>query len=77
MSHRILKIPERYGFSICEITTPGKLDVDIVSKKSDEINDLFVSELVSSDNEVKELFQKFLQDAKLSSHLMVVAKKMG
>ena len=67
---------ERYGFSICEITTPGKLDVDIVSKKSDEINDLFVSELVSSDNEVKELFQKFLQDAKLSSHMMVVAKKM-
>lgn len=67
---------ENYGFSICEITTPGKLDVDIVSKKSSAIKDSFVSELISCDNEIKEMFQKFLQDARLSSHMMVVAKKI-
>ncbi len=67
---------EKHGFSICEITTPGKLDVDIISKKSNAIKDPFVLELISSDIGVKEMFQKFLQDANLSSHMMVVAKKI-
>lgn len=67
---------ERTGFEICEITTPGKLDVDLVSKKESEVHDPFIREIISSSQEIKDKFQSFLQEAKLSSHMMVVAKKI-
>lgn len=67
---------KRHSFDIVEITTPGKLDVDIVSKQVSDINGDFLSQLIiESDDNVKQKFQKFLQEANLSSHMMVVAKR--
>ncbi|EHQ36871.1 class I SAM-dependent methyltransferase [Methanoplanus limicola] len=66
---------ERNGFEVCEITTPGKLDVDIVSKQLSDIKDPFIRKLIESDQEIKDNFQTFLQEAGLSSHMMAVAKK--
>jgi SAM-dependent methyltransferase len=66
---------ERHGFEICELSTPGKLDVDIVTKQLDFIKDSFIKTIVSSDETVKKQFQIFLQKSNLSSHMMVVARK--
>ena len=66
---------EYSGFSICEITTPGKLDVDIVKKQLDVVKDPFIKKIVNSEEKVKKQFQMFLQNSNLSSHMMVVARK--
>jgi 2-polyprenyl-3-methyl-5-hydroxy-6-metoxy-1,4-benzoquinol methylase len=66
---------ERHGFEICKLSTPGKLDVDIVTKQLDFIKDPFIRTIVSSDETVKKQFQIFLQKSNLSSHMMVVARK--
>lgn len=66
---------EKNGFEICELITPGKLDVDIVSKKAAEIKDPFIKKIIESDQPAKDKFQIFLQEAKLSSHMMIIAKK--
>jgi len=68
---------EKNGFKICEIITPGKLDIDIVSKKSSDVSDPFIKKLIECNSDVKEKFQIFLQEAKLSSHMMVIAKKIN
>jgi 2-polyprenyl-3-methyl-5-hydroxy-6-metoxy-1,4-benzoquinol methylase len=64
------------GFEICEITTPGKLDVDIASKQVFDIEEKFAKKIVTSDEITKQAFQNFLQKARLSSHMMVVARKL-
>ena len=66
---------ENAGFSICEITTPGELDVDIVAKQLGDINDPFIKKIVSGDETIKKQFQTFLQKTNMSSHMMVVARK--
>ncbi len=69
------RILENAGFSICEITTPGKLDVDIVAKQYGDINDPFIKKIITSDEKIKNEFQIFLEKSNLSSHMMVVARK--
>lgn len=67
---------ERHGFVVRSVTTPGKLDVDIAEKQADDIGCGFVRRfLAKADSPVKEKFQGLLQEAKLSSHMMVVAQK--
>ena len=66
---------EKHGFDICQISTPGKLDADIVANNISHVHDPFLREMLAGDLQVREAFQKFLQDAKLSSHMMVIAKK--
>jgi len=63
------------GFTLCEITTPGKLDVDIAGKQLSDIQDPFIKSLVSADDCVRQLLQKCLQDMRMSSHMMVVARR--
>jgi 2-polyprenyl-3-methyl-5-hydroxy-6-metoxy-1,4-benzoquinol methylase/ribosomal protein S27E len=66
-----------HGFEICEITTPGKLDVDIVSKQLNDINCSFIKTLLcESDDLKKKKIQKFLQEIHFSSHMMIVAKRI-
>ena len=67
---------KQYGFEVLEVTTPGKLDVDIVTKQKSDVKDSFINKILSSDENVKSKFQTFLQDAKLSSHMMIVARKI-
>ena len=64
----------RHGFEVLEVTTPGKLDVDIASKQISDINIPFIREILNGDDVVKSKFQTFLQESKLSSHMMVIAK---
>lgn len=69
---------ERTGFEIVSITTPGKLDWDIVEKMIAEGIDLgrWWNTVSNSENEAKESLQKWITDNSFSSHMMAVAKKI-
>lgn len=70
---------ERIGFEIVEITTPGKLDWDIVEGmiKNEGYNaGAFWGSLAKeSGNECKEELQAWIAKNNLSSHMRVIAKK--
>lgn len=66
------------GFEILELTTPGLLDVQLVSRANNRIprRQYFQRYMTSLDDElVMERFQAFLQQNNLSSHLRVVVRK--
>jgi SAM-dependent methyltransferase len=73
------RVVERSGFELLDLRTPGKLDVDIVHNivtedptiPLDRFSRMIVLE---SDEEVREAFQRFLQENQLSSHICVVAR---
>ena len=65
---------KRHGFDVLEVSTPGKLDVDIASKQISDIDDPFINKILNGNDIVKSKFQTFLQESKLSSHMMIVAK---
>lgn len=69
----------RSGLEVISITTPGKLDVDIVGNALRDDPSLsvprFARSLVSSSADVRADFQSFLQRAKLSSHVRILARK--
>jgi 2-polyprenyl-3-methyl-5-hydroxy-6-metoxy-1,4-benzoquinol methylase/ribosomal protein S27E len=66
---------DRNGFRTLEITTPGLLDMDIVRKQRDAVTDPFLKILMDADDRTRDLFQAFLRDAGLSSHMMAVAMR--
>ena len=73
---------EKVGFEVLDITTPGILDVDIIKrqltdkclniKNNNEFLDYMYS--INSDK-IEKLFQKFLQDSGMSSHMLAFAIK--
>ena len=72
---------KRAGFEVIEISTPGKLDVDIVKNMMDEnysiTDNKFANYLIKKrDLKTQEAFQQFLQEHKLSSHAQVIARKI-
>ena len=73
---------ERNNFKILEISTPGKIDVDIIKSKFDnnEINfsnQPFLEHIFKySDKKILENFQKYLSDNLLSSHMMISSIKL-
>jgi 2-polyprenyl-6-hydroxyphenyl methylase / 3-demethylubiquinone-9 3-methyltransferase len=76
------KLVERHGFEVVEFETPGKLDVDAVRLAfekgivtSEELGD-FVTRIVSADADTQNAFQNFLQDQQMSSHMMMMARKI-
>lgn len=72
-------LAERSDLEIISITTPGKLDVDIVANAVAEDPSLpiprFVARLLASDADTRSDFQAFLQRANLSSHVRVLARR--
>lgn len=64
------------GFSNVEVTTPGKLDVDILLSNVHQTTDRFWNTAAKSldDNAIEQL-QKIFASANLSSHMLVYAEK--
>jgi SAM-dependent methyltransferase/ribosomal protein S27E len=65
---------ERHGFEPLQVTTPGRLDVDIASKDLAGVADPFLREILTAGEDVREKFQSFLREAGMSSHMMAVAR---
>jgi Zn-finger nucleic acid-binding protein len=67
---------EKNGFEVLEVSTPGKLDIDILSNNKKNIKDHFWKNFLeySSQDEKNEM-QKYISKNNLSSHMMVVCKK--
>ncbi len=66
------------GFEVIEISTPGKLDVDIVKNISLEYNlkhDDFLLSIITGDSDIRNKFQNFLIKNKLSSHMRILVRK--
>ena len=71
---------ERRGFDVVELSTPGRLDIEMVVSVAKRYPDLslppWIDDLVRRRGErVHRAFQEFLQTARLSSHLRLVARK--
>jgi hypothetical protein len=68
---------ERARMRVVELSTPGRLDVDIVGnmRREDPSLDLprWVHTLLDSDGPVRESFQRFLAEQRLSSHIRIIA----
>lgn len=67
----------KVGFDLIEISTPGKLDLDIMNNNLDKINDKFWKNYLeySSKHEINDM-QKFISQNKLSSHMMIICQKV-
>ena len=71
-------IVEQSGLNILEITTPGKLDVDILVNNQEKIKDRFLKSFIKfSTPSQRESFQSWIASNCLSSHMWVVCNKKG
>ena len=72
----IVKFLEDYDFEVLELSTPGSLDIKILENQIDEISlPKFLTDLIKNrDDHTKEAFQQFLQRARLSSHMRILAR---
>ena len=71
---------DRAGFEMLELSTPGRLDVDIVKRAMETSKDLTIDPfwryiLQSREHRTLESLQKFLQENRLSSHVRIAARK--
>ncbi len=70
---------EHCGFEITEITTPGKLDWELMEngfrEHNVDIGRFFKSIVENADDQSKEGFQAWLNSSNLSSHMQVIAKR--
>ncbi len=67
---------EKVGFDVIEITTPGKLDIDIMNNSKEKIKDRFWRDFLDyANDEEKQSMQKSISDNLLSSHMMIVCRK--
>ena len=78
----IIALLGRGGFEVVELSTPGRLDIEVVVavvKSNPELSLVpWIDDLVRRrDEHVHKAFQEFLQAARLSSHLRLVARKKG
>jgi hypothetical protein len=67
---------QKNGFKVLEAITPGKLDVDIIFKNRELVNDPFWSNLLnySTNDELNDI-QDFISRSGLSSHMMITCTK--
>jgi SAM-dependent methyltransferase len=73
------RLIDRAGLRLVELSTPGRLDVDIVANAYNENQALelprFVRVLLESTDKARAEFQSFLRDNLLSSHVCFIAHK--
>jgi SAM-dependent methyltransferase len=74
--HSVKLLLERIGLQSLEVTTPGKLDIDILCNNRELIKDRFLKTFVTyaSDAE-KEQWQQMISNSGWSSHMMVCCQK--
>lgn len=70
------------GFTEINITTPGSLDVEIIANnikenkiKENKVNNFLLKFIRTSNENTKNDFQLFLKEFKLSSHMLIFARK--
>lgn len=67
---------ERVGLEVVEVTTPGKLDVDILINNRAYIKDRFWQTFVATVTEVDKVqWQQMIAASGFSSHMMVICRK--
>ncbi len=67
---------DRVGMETLDITTPGKLDIDIMQNSQDKIEDRFWrSFLALASDDDKVAMQQMIERTRSSSHIMVVCQK--
>ena len=67
---------EKYQFEVLEISTPGKLDIDILCNNRSSIKDKFWQTFIDQASSVQlSQMQKVLADNGFSSHMMTVCRK--
>lgn len=70
-------ILSRLKFEVIEVSTPGKLDIDILCNNKSLIKDRFLKQFVSDASDIeKEMWQKLISESGRSSHMMVTCRKM-
>lgn len=66
----------RLGFETLEVTTPGKLDIDILSNNRAAIKDRFWQTFVATASDVEKAdWQQLIATSGWSSHMMAVCRK--
>jgi hypothetical protein len=72
----IAMLLKRIGFETIEVSTPGKLDVDIVMNNRSLLRDRFWTTFFErSTEEERQLWQKTVSATGWSSHMMVICRK--
>lgn len=67
---------EKNHFKVLEVSTPGKLDIDILFNSKDKIQDSYWKFLFDYFEKDLDLLQSMIVKSKLSSHMMVCCKKI-
>lgn len=72
----VIKFLEDFDFDVIELSTPGSLDIKVIEEQINEVSlPKFLTDIIKNrDNYVKDAFQQFLQRARLSSHMRILAK---
>ena len=77
----IRRLVEREGFSVEQLTTPGRLDLEIVDNAARDDPTLplprCVRRILDAGPACRQAFQAFLREHDLSSHVRVVARRAG
>ena len=67
---------KKYKFKVLEVSTPGKIDINILENDKHLIKDKFWKLFVKKANKnEKNKMQKLISNLNLSSHMMVICKK--
>lgn len=73
----IKKLLTKISFEVVEVSTPGKLDIDILTNNKKYIKDRFWKSFVElASEEEKRKWQIMLSESGMSSHMMVIARKL-
>jgi len=64
------------GFAIEEVSTSGKLDIDIVTQCKDYLKDTVYTDLALLNDDTKALIQQLLVKLNASSHMQCIASKI-
>lgn len=74
--HSVKLLLKRVGLQALEVSTPGKLDIDILSNNCELIKDRFLKTFVTYATDAdKETWQQMISSSGWSSHMMVCCQK--